>query len=412
LKDNAYFSIWEDKFRSTLRAQGLQNIYNGFQPNTPDEHTDHTAQLNWVYNILLTCILTPTGKSIVLQHRNDADASTVLNKLKNDATISVSGKMRLRALLFQIGTTRIDCTKYARHQAIFLINFSNLIIDHNRLCPKEQIIGPAMCKEYTITAVKPADNLDAIQIREYENTVGQGFPPYSYETYLHCLEVAAAVNDGLPVTTPRRRANLTDLSSDPGLDEQDAYLDHGDDHGELSAYAASSRPRSETTRPRLPGELYGQLSPNGRQSWNKFTDTDRSTIIGALSANTHQLGEPLDDQDSDPPDDDVDPEDIPPGELSINQARQPRSKPPARPVADTHPADPRRMLSQSGKTRPSATTPPGDAPTRKVKMARFAPGLTVTEARLDNSIGHAIADYWGDNDHEDDHYFDAVPDFC
>jgi len=272
-----------------------------------------------------------------------------------------------------------------------------------------------MCKEYTIAAVKPAGNLDAIQVREFEATIGQGAPEYSYETYLQCLEVAAALNDGLPVPTPRRRANLTELSSDPGLDEQDEYMDDDflpADHGELSAYAASSRPRSESTRPRLPGELYGQLSTTGRQFWNKFTDTDRGTIIGALSANTHQLGEPLDDHDFDPPDDDRDSEDIPPGELSINQARQPRSKPPARPVADTHPADPRRMLSQPGKTRPSATTPPGGAPTLKVKMARFAPGLTVKEACLDDSIGHAIADYWGDNDHEDDHYFDAVPDFC
>ena len=70
------------------------------------------------------------------------------------------------------------------------------------------------------------------------------------------------------------------------------------------------------------------------------------------------------------------------------------------------------MLSQAPKTRPNATAPTTTAPTRKVTMARFEPVLTANKAHLDSAIRHAIADYWGDNDHNDDHFFDAVPDFC
>ena len=97
---------------------------------------------------------------------------------------------------------------------------------------------------------------------------------------------------------------------------------------------------------------------------------------------------------------------MPTGELSVNQAaKHPGSKPPAKPtvpskpnVNDSHPADPRRMLSQSPKTRPNATRPAAalPEPTRRAHMVRFE---------------DACGDYWGDQSHDDDQFFDALPDF-
>ena len=158
----------------------------------------------------------------------------------------------------------------------------------------------------------------------------------------------------------------------------------------------------------LPGELYGKLTSNAKRGWNAFTDTDRTTFIDALSgkgtfANTHRL-ETLLEEDSYEHDPDFD---TPTGELSINQAaKRPGSKPPAKSavpskpnVNDSHPADPRRMLSQPPKTRPNALRPAVSPvePTRKVSMARFST---------------AIDDYWGDQPDGDDCFYDAMPDFC
>ena len=161
----------------------------------------------------------------------------------------------------------------------------------------------------------------------------------------------------------------------------------------------------------LPGELYGKLTQNAKRGWNAFTDTDRTTFIDAMSgksmsANTHQLDTLLEDsyEPYEHTDSDID---MPTGELSVNQAAKhvrPGSKPPAKgPVSfkpnvnDTHPADPRRMLSQPPKTRPNALrpAPPGE-PVRKANMARFST---------------AIDDYWGDQPDGDDCFYDAMPDF-
>ena len=114
----------------------------------------------------------------------------------------------------------------------------------------------------------------------------------------------------------------------------------------------------------------------------------------------------LDSSDAEEIDEPDSADDNPTGELSINQAAKqsrpgskPSSKPPARPsLNDNHPPDPRRMLSQLPKTRPNATRPAASlpAPTRRVNMAHFQ---------------DAIGDYWGDQSHDDDHFFDALPDF-
>ena len=156
----------------------------------------------------------------------------------------------------------------------------------------------------------------------------------------------------------------------------------------------------------LPGDLFGKLSSNAKRGWNGFSDTDRTTIIDALSgkgmaANMHEL-ETVNEDSYEPTDPDID---EPTGELSVNQAARPGSKPPAKPnvsfkpnVNNTHPADPKRFLSQPNKTRPNALRPADSSieTTRKVNMSRFS---------------SAVDDYWGDQQDGDDCFYDTVPDF-
>ena len=230
--------------------------------------------------MLLEKVDTHVGRAIVASHRHDRDARRILIQLRQDATISAAGRLRVQEDHSRIVTTRLD-SSYKGTQTQFLAEFQTRLDRYNDACstvPEMKITDP-QAKIYLRTAVDPAPNLRAVTVRETEDVSIRNAPPYNYSTLMQVLFVAAQTHDHRP-----RRATKAHVASL----ESEITMTDSEDTGEptsLNVYAADSK------RPMLPSSVYSSLSKEGKTQWRSgFSNTDKETILaGMIQANQHSL---------------------------------------------------------------------------------------------------------------------------
>ena len=399
LRDNAMFPSWFDHTKAQLRAQHLSELLDpNYVPFTTVEIDEFATKQAWFYAGLIDLIQTPTGKAIVRAHKQDFDARQVLVELHQDTSTTVTGKLRQRNLRQEISTIRLEGPWKAKPQMDFLLYFKRMVEVYNETQPSgTNVLTDGQIKEYLESAVYPAPNLRDITIREVEGELLRHNSPYSYADYFLCLETAAQLHDSNNGTQRPIRVHHTDIGSDtpetPDLATPDMPT--------LEIHATDARPTgNHPRRPMLPTPVFRNISRHGHSVWNMFNDTDRAVLADATSASTSRSVNTA----SLTPDASAVPPDIPPepGELSINRADTASASAtspadtaaapaPAPGLANTHPADPRRLLSQAR----SPTAHPATAPTvRRANMVCFEDQL------------HS---YW-DPAPDDDRWFDAQQD--
>ena len=362
LKSNAVFKQWFDEITVQLRGQGLENLHPDIQyiPRTADEATDFRSQQNWFFSVLTKVVQTPTGKAILRDYLASGDARGVLQELRDDATVSTAGILFTRQLRQQILTISLDGT-WKSTQMSFLLRFEKLVDEYNALCANRAArINDWQAKEYLETAVEPAPNLRDITTREVEHVVNQRGPPYTYRQYLLLLTTAAQLHDEHRPRVPRRahQSIVEPVGDDPP--DEDVPADPPD-------VSRSAHVATKETRPRLPNDTYRKLSSTGRSTWQSLSDTDKATILalGSRSINTHSLSlaaEPDHPVDTDTESTTAEESSTTPSDREVHTSAVSHTGPGAsstdgtKPVKDTHPGDPRRLLSPQNKVTRQAKT--------------------------------------------------------
>ena len=357
-----------------MRAHGLQVLLDPhYQPTSAQAAKEFSDQQHWLYAVLLQTVKTITGQRLVHQYHGSGDARGLLQALKLDVQTSTAGILRQRALRLKIETTRLD-SRWTKGQVPFLIEFESTVLEYNQnqVDTSTHIFGYNM-KHHLMTAVEPAPNLAAIQVRETECMLLQRQRPnshgintgYTYEQYFRMCMVAATTHDDKHGTSSRRRA--FPAVTDPEV--PDDSMEDPEPSPELDVFRATQ----SSNRPMLPKEFWDRLSNQGKKNWHSFADTDKTVLLPLVERQAqlhHWDTEPTTDvlppSDTTPDPTPPPPEHQEPDTRSAHRtdtqpsAPQPTTSPPGARLADAHAGDPRRLLSSQNTLK----TKPTKAPTR------------------------------------------------
>ena len=378
-KDPANFMTWCDHTMATIHAQNFSRVLDPtYVPTSPDDAEDLRLQKCFLYAVLLANVHTPKGKAIVKAHKHDMDGPLVLEEIMEDALQSASGKMRQASTRTKLSTTSIE--GHRGPQVEFLVDFQTSVQGYNdtQTNPALLLTGPVV-KDLLQQAVQAAPNLKEVASRETTDMVTRGAPPHTYEEHMLCLMAAAELHDGVPPTRRSRSANVADVTQDtPGDDAAPRDPTNSDLETWVAAYAAqTSRDGNRPTGPYIPSEVFSNLSREAKKNWFGWADTDKQVItdnLKPISANVHMMETPHAEPDPDP--------EIP-TETPVLQAHRAATQASTNTGEPTHPADPRRLLSEP--------KPTGKPPrVRQAKMAHFE---------------RVIDDYWDTG--ADDQWYDT-----
>ena len=393
LTEDGQHSLWDEHTQATLHAQNLGQITDPHYELLDHVDAENDVKKNaWVYAMLLEKVDTHVGKAIIAAHRHDRDARQILVELRQNATISAAGRLRIQQTHTLIITTHLDST-YKGSQTQFLTEFHTRLKRYNDVAPDSMKINDDQAKMYLQAAVRPAPNLHNVSVREVEHMAVHNQPAHNYGAYMQVLMTAATTHD--------LKGKRTMQACHSGLEPVNSGQDDGtEDVGTPSLEINAA----DTKRPLLPSSVYSSLSNEGKRQWRTgFTDTDKETILaGMIQANMHAMAAP--DHEEDPPMPEDDAPEV--GELQANQAKSspaPKLAPPDASrdalLGQAHAADPRWMLADSK---------PKDPAKRQANAARQAPAAPTIQAHMVR-FQHSLEDYWDDSD--DDSSSDYEPDF-
>jgi hypothetical protein len=384
LKDNANWPNWRDQLIAIMISQGLAHLMDpSYEPMTPQDAENFHKQNAFLWQVFSTKVETTTGKALVRKHSKTLDARALMQDLETDATSSATGVLRQRSLRLKIATCQISRST-VKSQLSFLIAFDTLVSRHNEFSATPDLeISPIQAKEFLLTAVSGAPNLKDVSTRELEYRLDKQAPPYTYQQYFGLLSHSAAMHDG--VTTPKALDINMSRYSDNDFDSVLGLGGSNDTLG-IDVFAADSRPR-------LPESVFKPLSKAGKQNWSNFSDTDRACFVEAMSETATGTRSVNVATVENPDAASVAPEPGPTEEpaIEVNKADSDTATP-TKPIADTHPGDPRRMMSQPATTRPNATK------TTSGLMARFQACHAAVDNHWKDTSPVDASSYWDDPD--------------
>jgi hypothetical protein len=371
-------------------SQGLAHVIDpSYVPLTPQDAENFRKQCAFMWQVFSTKVETTTGKALVRKHSKTLDARALIQDLEADATNSATGVLRQRSLRLKIATCQIGRST-VKSQLSFLIAFDTLVSRHNQFSATPDLeITPPQAKEFLLTAVSGAPNLKDVSTRELEYRLDKQAPAYTYQQYFDLLSHSAAIHDGVstPKTLDINMSQYSDHAFDSVLGLGDSHETHG-----LDVFAVDSRTR-------LPDSVFKPLSKAGKQNWSNFSDTDRACFVEAMSetpATTRSANVAAVESPAATP---ADPAPATAGApvVEVNKADSgskagTETKALAKPIADTHPGDVRRMMSQPSTTRPKATK------TTSTMMARFQACNAAVDNHWRPTSPVDANSYWDDPD--------------
>ena len=312
----------------------------------------------------------PHGRKLILDHRHTRNARSVLWHLQDHCQYGTAARLRRQNLNHYLVTLRLDGS-YKKSQATFLSQFDLGLQRYNlSALNSDEMLSDNIAKIYLQMAVYDAPNLRAVSTREAQD-MAHGTTPLSYTQYLHCLNTAATLHDStsLKITS----INSTSVANDTATTAPSSDTD-GSPSSDSPSDPGTLVNASHSSRPMLPPNLFQTLSNDGKRAWSQFPESDRAALVNAIPRQVNHTdmhsdfssitGPPV---PTPPPAPDPVPPPAATAPLSANNTVTQDSNA-ATPVArgGRHPADPRRLLSQSSKPAPKATA-------TKVSTVRFQP---------------------------------------
>ena len=417
LKTDAKFLDWQEHFVATVVSFGMAKCLDPTYLPDPRTHPAEAQQLQtcmaWLWSNLKKLIQTPEGSQIVNDERYDYDIRRILARLNHHSAHSVAAHFTTNQLLHQLTSASVNNYRGSTQ------NFINWFVDATKRYNELQTAGGGLNSPVAMSllqgAVQGIGDLDKVRLDSNYRAATQQGRSLEYHEYVFLLKQAATRYD-FAHQSRRRTAHYTDTY-------QPDEASHESVAQELRAFAAARAPGSRMNR-----VTWDKLSPSAQAAWDQIDDEHKAII---LSYREERLSRPVPpaprrvhftDVDSSvhPPDDtpplsgdttpeaEPSPSDSPPEattpatsddtQVSINNAI---SNAVTKARRSTHPADPRRVLSE-GQPRPRR---------RRVNVA-----YTVNNADLAHLSGGMDAPNEQDEDEIPDYTFGSefwndVPDY-
>ena len=278
IKDPAKFPQWHKQVIAFTRAHGISDIMDpNYFPVTAQQTEEFWKKQHWFYAVLLKTVKYATGMDIVEQHLDDSDAQTVMVRLLDDATISAYGTIRQRELYRKITTIRLD-DSWRSTTTNFIMHFKSLVQEYNRgqFEVANKLTGTTL-RPLLEAAVASNRELNDVTTRETERVVQSG-QPYTYDEYLVVLTSAATHYDTRQLSR-RRSSNMHEFGhaqpDDDTTPEEPPEPLESLDPLEYDVYAAASQDPAA----RITQETYAKLSPDTRRMWRQIDEKDRIAIL-------------------------------------------------------------------------------------------------------------------------------------
>ena len=295
-------------------------------------------------------------------------------------------KLRSQVLLKELNNNRYNhrSTQLAKE---FLDKFLDTLEQYNDM---HESTGASLSQAQSLHLLQAAveDTPQLHAVKSQDNTrVLHGLPPMDFPQYTAMLENECTIIDQRKIKqSSSRRVNEhllleseTTVSTPPSVDTQDTETEDADNFT-LAIYEAA---RNEKAR--IPDTAWRNLSSTAKSAWTKVPISEREAILQVLSSPKSRSVNLMDTN----PTDDEPSYHVHEHSTQSDHTSSPSPAPSSTRAVqfnDTHPGDPRRMMSQpgkkSGKPTPKRSTTP----------------RTANETQLEVSNVE-----WGDSNHREVH---------
>ena len=319
LKQDNGFDDW---YRLTLSLAHTHDIYDVFNENyvpvTTEEIELFKLKQQFVYSILVRCLMTDKGKSLVRDYEKDHDAQKVIKELVEHHRKSTKSDLESTDRLEYIMTATISgpSSTWKGNARGFIHHWLEQVRKYEDATAQKDHFNEGQKQLLLQKAVKPIDKLDSVTaMNRAMKAAGQSTG--DYEAYLKLLFSTADEYDKDNTrkhgTGSARKRNVythdLDIYSDntpegPSEYDIDTPLDMvfghdgGDIHDQWQAFQAQRgfRPRRNTTdgsgKPRfvLPSSSYSKLSFDAKKLWQQIPREFQELIVqaGKTSGDTTQ----------------------------------------------------------------------------------------------------------------------------
>ena len=350
IRDLSEYQKWSTDFRTYMYAFGMGHLMSidYFPPNDVESNTIYWQANSWLYAALRKCVKYPSGRAIITSRRHDFNGQYCWYLLEQDALHSTHAVILGRNQMRVLTTAKLD-SSWTKPTISFITSFCGIAEAYNDR-HVDTPLNDAVLKRLLEAAVAPNPILRAVSDREQERIISGG-PPYSYDEYVRALEASATNYDQGrqfgKVKTTINNAIVSHVQDDE---------DREDPAEELNQYIVNQVQRVKGSRMNLP--TWKSLSKEAQRIWDTMADDDKAKILQHASqrASETQVNKTLLDdngEDNDPANNDDDP--IATLEGATTNSTTEVNNVLAAEIQEAHPADPRRMMGSSGKTKPRVT---------------------------------------------------------
>ena len=190
LKDDKNFDQFNMVLISQARAHGIEEVFDSqYSPKTDEEHQLFQEKQKFAYSVLIRCVQTDIGRTIVREHKDDFDAQVVYAELSDYYQKSTSAELAISEL--QDTLTNAKITNNWRGTAHgFLLYWKEHMRKLEELLPPTAQFDPSLKKIMLKNAVSGLPALATV-FEIDANNVSIGNQPLSYESYFGLLQSAA-----------------------------------------------------------------------------------------------------------------------------------------------------------------------------------------------------------------------------
>ena len=295
LKDEKRNDTWHRSFVIQARAQSVDVVLDSnYVPIANEDIELFAEQQKYVYAVLETTVQTDVGKSIIRKHSATYDAQKVYAELSEHHLKSTQAKMDSSQILSYITSARLgEQSSWKGTTLNFVIHWENQIRLYERQVPTRDHFSSSIKRTMLENAVHPISELRQVKTNADLDTAKTGVS-ITYEQYMSLLKSACTsydqqYNQTSTKSKSRRTVYAHDLSAFDDVDysDYDNEIDTSYDidipvssiEANMTKRLANYTSKGPTTV-RLPAEVWRNLSSEGKTTWSRLTDKDKSTITG------------------------------------------------------------------------------------------------------------------------------------
>ena len=180
---------------ATARSHHVEEVLDpSYVPATPDDIALFKEKQTFMYSVLLHCLQTDMGKSIVRGHDKDGDAQKVYDEWISYSTTSTKAQIAVADIMSYVTSVKLDSSWCGTVQG-FIVHWKNQVRILEDLGTKDDQFSNSQKHRMLENAVDGIDDLRQVkQVAQHQSSL-PGATPITFDSYCTLLLSAAATYD-------------------------------------------------------------------------------------------------------------------------------------------------------------------------------------------------------------------------